>query len=288
MACDLTLGIDGPLLLGATDYNNSSDMATTTTTALPGDCIPNDELPKPVNQKKALTLGPGLRHIPPNTITSTMAGALVTDNKKNAAWIEANSGRVRVSILDLIEIPQVCKLNLPQYIPSSNDLIIATVNNSTGESFTCHLTPHTPTAVLPHLAFENATRKTRPQLPPNSLVYARIVAAPRDTFPELTCVDPSTGKSEGLGPLKGGMTFKVSLGMARRLLAGKKGGVSVLEGLSQKMGFEVAIGRNGVLWVDANSVKGTLAVGRAVQEVDELALGEKGQKKVVERVLKGL
>lgn len=101
-------------------------------------------------------------------------------------------------------------------------------------------------------------------------------------------MDPSTGKSEGLGPLKGGMVFKISLGMARRLLAGRKGGVTVLEGLSERMGFEIAIGRNGFLWVDGGNVKATLAVGRAVQEVDEQALGEKGQKKIVERVLKGV
>lgn len=141
--------------------------------------------------------------------------------------------------------------------------------------------------MLPNLAFEGATRKTRPQLPSNSLVYARIVNPGKDSIPEITCVDP-TGKSEGMGPLKGGMVFKISLSMARRLLAGKKGGVIVLEGLSEKIGFEVAIGRNGILWVDGGNVKTTLAVGRAVQEVDEQMLGEKGQKKVVERVLKGV
>ncbi|KAF2654110.1 hypothetical protein K491DRAFT_717397 [Lophiostoma macrostomum CBS 122681] len=234
---------------------------------LPGDKIPPDSLPKPQNKKKALTLGPGLRHIPPETIAASIAGALVTDNKKNAAWIEYNSGR---------------------YLPSTGDLIIATVHTSGGENFNCSITPNTPLAALPHLSFEGATRKTRPVLPPNSLVYTRILSASSAVAPELTCVDPSTGKSEGLGPLKGGMVFPISLGMARRLLAGRKGGVSVLEGLSEKMGFEVVVGRNGMLWVEAGSVKRTLAVGRAVQEVDEGGLGEKGQKKVVERVLKGI
>jgi exosome complex component RRP40 len=84
------------------------------------------------------------------------------------------------------------------------------------------------------------------------------------------------------------MVFPISLGMARRLLAGKKGQVSVLEGLAEKVGFEVAVGRNGVLWVDGGKVRLTLAIGRAVQEVDEKALGEAGQKKVVEKVLKNL
>jgi exosome complex component RRP40 len=114
------------------------------------------------------------------------------------------------------------------------------------------------------------------------------VTANRDTTPELTCVDPSTGKSDGLGPLKGGMVFPIRLGMARRLLGGRKGGVTVLEGLSEKLGFEVAVGRNGVLWVDGGNVKTTLAVGRAVQEVDELALGPRGQKKVVDKVLRDI
>ncbi|KAF2752342.1 exosome complex exonuclease RRP40 [Sporormia fimetaria CBS 119925] len=242
-------------------------MASTTQVLLPGDTIPTSALPTPNNPKKPLTLGPGLRHIPPSTIVASIAGSLSTDNKKNAAWVEYNSGR---------------------YTPSANDLVIATILTSTADTFNCTLTPHTPTTSLPHLSFENATRKTRPQLPPHSLVYARIVSAPRDSPVELTCVDPSTGKSEGLGPLKGGMLFPVSLGMARRLLAGKKGGVMVLEGLAEKMGFEVAVGRNGVVWVDGGSVKNTLGIGRALQEVDREGLGERGQRKVVERVLRGL
>lgn len=167
-------------------------------------------------------------------------------------------------------------------------MVIATINTSTGENFNCFLTPNTPAATLPHLAFEGATRKTRPQLVPNSLVYARIASAGKDSSPELTCVDPSTGKSEGLGPLKGGMVFKISLGMARRLLAGSKGGVTILEALGEKVGFEITVGRNGMLHVDGGNVKTTLAVGRAVQEVDEQALGAKGQKKLAERVLKSL
>lgn len=69
-------------------------MSVSSIIVLPGDEIPRDALPKAQNEKKALKLGPGLRHIPPNTITTTIAGALVTDSKKNAAYIEYNSGRV--------------------------------------------------------------------------------------------------------------------------------------------------------------------------------------------------
>lgn len=71
-----------------------STMATTLPVVLPGDHISPASLPTPVKKNKALTLGPGLQHIPPDTIRATIAGALVTDAKKNAAWIEHNSGRV--------------------------------------------------------------------------------------------------------------------------------------------------------------------------------------------------
>ncbi|KAF2488967.1 hypothetical protein BU16DRAFT_567931 [Lophium mytilinum] len=242
-------------------------MTSAQTIVLPGDTIAPNALPTSANPNKPLTLGPGLRHIPPQTITTTIAGALSTDSKKNAAWIEYNSGR---------------------YTPSTSDLVIATVTNSVSEAYSCTLTPYTPTVTLPHLAFESATRKTRPQLANHALVYARVVSASRDTAPEITCIDPSTGKSEGLGPLKGGMVFPISMGMARRLLSGRKGGVNVLEGLSERLAFEVAVGRNGMLWVDGGNVRTTLAVGRAVQEVDTEALGDKGQSKVVDRVLRGL
>jgi exosome complex component RRP40 len=81
------------------------------------------------------------------------------------------------------------------------------------------------------------------------------------------------------------MVFEISLGMARRLLA-PKGELVLLEELGKKMGFEVTVGRNGVVHVDAGSVKGTLAIGRAIQRVDGEAVGEQGQRKMVAEILK--
>lgn len=69
-------------------------MSASATIVLPGDEIAPSDLPTGTGKRKTLKLGPGLRHIPPNTVVTTIAGALVTDNKKNAASIEFNSGRV--------------------------------------------------------------------------------------------------------------------------------------------------------------------------------------------------
>lgn len=106
---------------------------------------------------------------------------------------------------------------------------------------------------------------------------------------ELTCVNPSTGKSEpdGLGPLNGGMVFEISTGLAARILS--KEGVVVLEELGDKLqgGFEVGVGKNGKVWVDCQEagVKGICAVGRCLKETDEGSLREKEQKKLVAKVL---
>ncbi|KAF9698944.1 hypothetical protein EKO04_002815 [Ascochyta lentis] len=258
-------------------------MAASLTVVLPGDTIPQHALPTGTGKKKTLTLGPGLRHTPPNTVTTTVAGTLVTDNRKNAALVEYNSGRVRHP--SSLDTPHANTTT--QYTPFAGDLVIATVHGSAAENFNCLLTPETPPAALPHLAFEGATKKTRPQLPPNSLVYCRVATAAKDQPPELTCVDPSTGKGDGLGPLKGGMLFTISLGMARRMLAPKTD-LPLLDLVGAKVGFDITVGRNGLVHVDGGNVKTTLAVGRGIQEVDQKALGESAQRKLAADVLKTL
>ena len=91
----------------------------------------------------------------------------------------------------------------------------------------------------------------------------------------------------GLGPLKGGMVVDIKVGLARRLMAGgKKGGVVVLEVLGERVGFEVAVGRNGRVWVGGADVKVCVLVGRCLREVDKRELDERRQKAVVERLIR--
>ena len=107
--------------------------------------------------------------------------------------------------------------------------------------------------------------------------------------PEIVCYNPSTGKSEGMGELKGGMVIDLSLGMARRLLLAKQreeGGVAVLEEIAGTVAFEVAVGRNGKVWVKSGSVKETLLVGKALQETDAQGFGLDEQVKMVKKMLR--
>lgn len=174
-------------------------------------------------------------------------------------------------------------------MPIAGDNVLATVHHSSTDFYHCSITPHTPLAQLPQLAFESATKKTRPQLGPGSLVYARVSVANKHMDPELECVHPATGKADGLGELKGGMVFDVSLGMARRLMMphpAKQGGVAVLEECAEKVPFEIAVGRNGRVWVRAEDTAKTLQIGRVVVETDKGGLDVAGQKRIVKQLLR--
>lgn len=107
--------------------------------------------------------------------------------------------------------------------------------------------------------------------------------------PELVCYNPSTGKSDGMGELKGGTVFNVSLGMCRRLLMNRQkedGGVVVLEEIAAKIAFEVAVGRNGIIWVKSGTVKETFIVRNTLQETDAGSLNIPEQEKLVKRMLR--
>ncbi|KAL1305648.1 hypothetical protein AAFC00_007242 [Neodothiora populina] len=237
------------------------------TVLLPGQELLPSQLPQSTTSR-TLTLGPGLRYTPPSTITTTVAGELCTDTRKNAVWIEA--------------------LSNGRYLPSVGDLVIATVHHSSTDTYHCSLTPHTPLVLLGQLSFEGATKKTRPQLNPGNLVYARVAKADKWSDVEIECVNPSTGKSDGMGPLKGGMMFEVSNAFARRLMMGAgKGGVVLLEEIGERVRFEVAVGRNGRVWVDAASVGEVVKIGTLLRETDERRLDVTAQKKLAKKILGG-
>ena len=115
---------------------------------------------------------------------------------------------------------------------------------------------------------------------------------------ELTCVDPATGKGEGMGELKGGMVFEVARRVCARLLGkggtggkgegDREGDLVVLEELGEKMAFEVAVGRNGRVWVKGETLRGTMVVGKALREVQEGGLGVEEQRRLVRRLVREL
>lgn len=251
---------------------------------LPGEEIDPELLPS--LPKQPLKLGPGLRHIPPNTIVPTVAGQLFTDPRKNAAWVEYHASRV------CPPAPFHNPADQKQYVPTVGDLVIATIHHTSADVYYASLSDYTPYATLPQLSFEGASKKTRPMLIPGSLVYARVTLANKHMDPELECVSLTTGKSDGLGPLTGGMVFSVSLSMARRLMLprpSEQGGLNLLDELGDMgLPFEIAVGRNGKVWVDSGKVAATLGIGKALQETDEKGLSTEDQKKLAKKVARDI
>lgn len=263
---------------------------------LPGDEVPSDHLPR-TKSNNPLKLGPGLRLLSQSAtsnsnhvLSATQAGFITTDAKRNAVSLHSFSNR--------------------RYIATANDLIIAQVHHSSADYFHCIVTPHTAHALLGQLAFEGATKKTRPMLKQGDLVYARVlsVGLGAGAEVELTCVNPATGKAEpgGLGPLQGGMVFDVSTGFAARLIRASSSsadqgeeidGLVILSELGKKLeslgGFEIAVGRNGKVWVDCSNagesaVRATVAIGQCLSAVDEGNLNPADQKKVVSKRLRAM
>ncbi|XP_026663793.2 putative exosome complex component rrp40 [Phoenix dactylifera] len=93
-----------------------------------------------------------------------------------------------------------------------------------------------------------------------TLLYARMVKANNSMNPELSCTDAS-GETAEFGPLKDGYMFETSSGLSRMLLSSPT--CPVIEILGKKLSFEIAIGLNGRVWVNASS-PATVVVSNAI------------------------
>ncbi|KAF8636011.1 hypothetical protein AX15_000172 [Amanita polypyramis BW_CC] len=228
---------------------------------LPGERIPADR----VNLK----LGPGLLQITkPRSnasesnekerpyIISTKAGELHHSANKSKWWVDSNSRR---------------------YVPAPQESVVGAVVQRLGESYRVDIgSAHY--ATLDALAFEGATKRSKPNLRVGSLVYARVSLAHKDMEPELECFDAQTRKSEGFGELKGGFVVRCSLKMCRRLLDPKH---FLLPMLGNRFFVEAAVGMNGRVWINAKEPKQTIAISRCIGAVDPDGggIGEEGARK---------
>lgn len=231
---------------------------------LPGDSIDIQLLP--TAQKRKLGLGIK-QEIDSNEFTSTVAGSLAVDHRRKAAKISSNG----------------------RYISEKGDNVICQVRGASFETFHLFINPFSPQGILSHFAFEGASKKTRPQLKNGDVVYAKIVAAQKNMDVELSCVNPSTGKAEGLGPLTEGMVFDVSRETADRL---HRKDVEIMKELGEKIpgGFETIVGKNGRVCIDCAEagMRGTIVVGRILQMIDEGVLSDKDIRKTMNRIMKEL
>lgn len=208
---------------------------------------------------QSIKLGGGLRQ--DGDVISVMKAGILRFSKPNKYWIESSN---------------------KQYIPSVGDDVLGIVVDTKADNFLVDIKGPT-VAYLPVLAFEGGTRRNIPKFNMGTLLYVRVVKANTGMNPELSCMDAS-GKAAEYGPLKDGFTFESSTGLSRMLLSSPT--CPVLETLGKKLAFEIAVGLNGRVWVNATSPSIVILVANTIMQTESLSPTQ--QKIRVENLLQRL
>ncbi|XP_026387192.1 putative exosome complex component rrp40 [Papaver somniferum] len=206
---------------------------------VPGDVVL--DLSKLSNQ--TIKLGDGLRQ-DCDSITVMKSGKL-RFSKPNKYWVESSQKR---------------------YVPCVDDTVLGIVLDSKADNFLVDI-KGPAVAFLPVLAFEGGTRRNIPKFEPGSLIYVRVVKANMGMNPELSCTDVN-GKAAEFGALKDGYMFETSTGLSRILLSTPT--CPVLEALGKKLSFEIAVGLNGRVWVNAEAPSTVILVANAIMKSEPL------------------
>lgn len=207
--------------------------------------LPGDEIEIKIRENREIVIGPGLRKDNKDSIVAVKSGTL--KKKENTFyWVESYQKR---------------------YVPIRNEYVIGIVVMKSAETIKVDIGV-SEYASLSFLAFENATKRNKPNIEIGDLVYCRVLTGNKDMEPELVCID-STGKANGLGVLKDGFMFKVNLELARRLLSSTNQFLRLFS--KQVAPFEITIGINGRIWVKTNECKQTIFLVDAINRYGDIS-----------------
>ncbi|PKA53541.1 hypothetical protein AXF42_Ash009037 [Apostasia shenzhenica] len=205
---------------------------------------------------QTIKLGAGLRQ--DCDVVSAVKYGILRFKKPNKYWVESSQKR---------------------YVPSAEDTVLGVVMDAKPDNFLVDI-KGPMIAFLPVLAFEGGTRRNIPKFEIGTLLYVRVVKANNCMNPELSCTDAS-GKAAEFGPLRDGYMFETSTGLARMLLSSPT--CPVLEALGKKLSFEIAVGLNGRVWVNASSPSTVILISNAIMRSEFLSAAQ--QKIMVEKLM---
>lgn len=203
------------------------------------------EIVKSINSKERQTIiGPGLRRNEEDasTLIVTQAGRLCF-RTPNTYWIEGRRNR---------------------YIPKKGDLVVGVVTKKAGDTLRVDI-GSAELACLPMLAFEGATKKMKPEVNVGDAIYARMLNAHKEMEPELVCVDQYY-KAGRLGVLPNeGFLINLNLNLVQMLLNVEN---PLLRTLAKKFPYEIVIGVNGKVWMNANQARDVLTLCKAFEAAE--------------------
>jgi len=209
--------------------------------------FPGDVISLKPNVK--VRVGPGLMQDKDYVVSSKYG--LLRQSGQNRLWVDNSQKR---------------------YMPVVEDLVVGVIIEKHVENYRVDI-GGTQYARLPSLSFEGASKRNRPNIPVGGLVYARVVVSNKDMETELSCTsihfkkDWVTGESF-FGELSGGYCFKCSLSLARTLLDEN---CLVLKSLGRHIPFELAIGANGIIWINSGSPLHTVLITNAILNSERMS-----------------
>jgi exosome complex component RRP40 len=165
------------------------------------------------------------------------------------------------------------KLRRPRkYMSMPGDLVLGRVINRQGEQYRVDIGDRFE-AHLQFYDFEGATKRNRPQLEANTLIYARIESCSKLMSPVITCKSLSNKKSwasgEALfGVMKDGLVVECSIALCQKLLS--KEHAYVLKDLGAIVAFEVVVGYNGRFWLNSRSQMNTILLANTLLKAESL------------------
>ncbi|GAB1218986.1 hypothetical protein ENUP19_0010G0032 [Entamoeba nuttalli] len=137
--------------------------------------------------------------------------------------------------------------DLKKYHPSVEDVCVGKIVKRVKDKYLVDIGSYCY-AELDFLAFENATKKSKPNLLDGDYVYCRVVS--KENVPQVVCVSQRK-MEDGFGELQGGWAFSVPQSMCRRIMGD---GCCVLTCIGEYTPFEIAVGINGMVWVRTPNV----------------------------------
>jgi exosome complex component RRP40 len=249
------------------DDNVAMDEDASASTSLePRQVLPGDLL-APVSAFERVVLGPGVAREEAQLL-STQAGILRWDADDCRLWVECEKKR---------------------YVAAFGDHVIGVVTKKDAEDYRIDIGAATP-AALPVLAFDGATKRNRPHLAVGALVYARVVLANKHMDPEVSCAAPDgmgakdwVTKESVFGELLDGLVFECPTGICAELLDPR---CAVLQALGEVAPFELAVGANGRVWLNAEAEAMTVLGRMSILQSRGRTAAE--QKQMVRQLARGV
>ena len=144
------------------------------------------------------------------------------------------------------------------YIPREGDLVVGTVSKVAGNTILVNINSAYPGVIIPPRGLRGRAR-AKYNLSPGDLVLAKVKAFDGVSSPLLSI------EGEGLGKLVGGRVYMINPTRVPRVIGKRQ---SMLMLLKSKLGPEIIVGQNGVIWYNPKSLKHALLMEQVLAKIE--------------------